>query len=92
MLKYLFPGLRLVDKVPLLPRGYSSDHAARKGNDAHAQYLMGRTAARTEADAHRLLIKHSDKSPHHIANKRRREHRREPRWAKAWRKFKRLFN
>lgn len=92
LFKYLFPGLRLHERLPLLPRGLSSDHrSTAEADPADARYILAKSAARTQADAHRLLSKHPAKTARHVAKVKRRERRRESRLSKAWRKLRELF-
>src|SRR3984893_7590767 len=90
--KYLFPGLRLHEKLPLLPRGFSSEQKPDDQADPYdVRFVLGRGAARTAADAHRLLIKHQGEKARHVANEKRKERRRESRRAKAWGRVRGLF-
>jgi hypothetical protein len=92
ILRYLFPRLKPTDRLPLLPRGFSSDHiSTAEADQADVRYALGRSAARSQADAHRLLIKSNKKSARLAVNEKRRERRREGRWHKAWRKFRKLM-
>ena len=87
--RYFFPRLKPQDKLPLLPRQYSSTHApgGREVDAEELRYIKGKSAARTDADAQRLMNKHTNKSARHVARLTRRQRRRENRFSRAWRKF-----
>jgi hypothetical protein len=55
--------------------------------DDELRYIKGKAAARTDADAQRLMNKHATKSARHVARTARRNRHRENRFSKAWRKF-----
>ncbi len=94
--RYFFPRVRLVRRLPLPPRGYSSAQS-RWGEPPDAlrpalRVLIGAGVARTEADAYRVYRAHPGQSLKQIirANKRKRR-RRESVPARLWRKLKELW-
>ena len=87
--KYFFPDPKPADKLPLLPREYSSTHHPG-GQTTPADellYIQAKATARTAQDAQRLVNKHKDKTTRQIVQHVKRERRREGRFSRAWRKF-----
>ena len=87
--RYFFPDPKPADKLPLLPREYSSNHnpGGRAVDDSELKYMQGKSAARTAQDAQRLVNKHKTKTPAQIARYVQRKRKRETRLSRAWRKF-----
>ncbi len=95
MFRYFFPRVRLVRRLPLPPKGYSSTQS-RWGEPpeelrASMRLLIGAGVARTEADAYRVYRNHPGQSLKQIIRVNKRKRRREPLLARLWRKVKELW-
>lgn len=93
-IRHLFPKVRNVDKLPLLPLSYWSDESAAKWKDPHNEefrLLKGHSAARTDEEARRILRKKPDQPLVQTIKEHQRQRRRHPRIARAWKRFKRLW-
>ena len=90
---YLFPPVRRQQKLPLLPLKYSNDQSKAVSPRVRQQItlLKGRGAARTDAQAIRLLQIYENKSVAHIVKMEKRKRRRQPRLALAWKRFWSIF-
>lgn len=93
VIKSLLPKRHLRQKLPLLPRSYSSN----TGPDIDAQrrrdidLLKGNSVARTDHDAMRLLVKHPGKSAQEIIKLSTRKRRFQPWWKTVIRRLKRIW-
>ena len=95
LIKYLFPPLRAKQKLPLLPREFTSDMSrsgaipARYRDAIHRLKVHG--LARADQDAYRLLKKFPGKSIDKIVRQNKRKRRRESRLKRAIRRFSKLW-
>jgi len=92
---YLFPPRRIQDRLPLLPRDWSSEHS-RMGQHPDelgfdVRMLKGHGVARTDADAYRLIEKHRRAAHKKIVKEEKRLRRKTPRLLRAWERLKRLW-
>lgn len=94
LLKYLFKGPRLKQRLPLLPLSASSDEC-RMGIDeereAELALLVQAGVAKTEADAMRLLLKHPSETVGSVAKEEKRQRRYKNRWLLAGHRAGRLW-
>lgn len=89
-IKYLFPGLTLRQKLPLLPLRYSSDTGAMPPDEVRVivDLLKGYAVARTDQDAMRILDLHRGKSIQEIIKQTRRDRKRVHPLKRAWIRLK----
>lgn len=90
-LHYLFPYVPLRNRLPLLPRHYSSEYTRSGAELDEAIHLIkGYGLARTDQDAQRVLQRYPNRSLIEIfrLEKRRRRHNK---IARAIKRFKRLW-
>jgi hypothetical protein len=95
LIKYLFPPLRAKQKLPLLPREWTSG-MSRNGEipprfreAIHRLKVHG--LARTDQDAYRLLKKFPGQPIDQIIRQTKRKRRRESRLRRAFRRFAKLW-
>lgn len=89
--KYFFPGLKPYQKLPLLPRQYTSKRiTTRAASDSDLEYMKAKAVARSTGDAHRLMAKHTDKKVQRVVSIEKRQRRRENVLARVWRKLQEL--
>jgi len=91
IIRYLFPKIRTVNRLPLLPLDYSVDDPNVGNEDEAIRLLMGNQIARTRADARRILRANPDKSVREIVRERQRHRRRLGRIIRAFWRFIRLW-
>lgn len=86
--RYLFPYVRRRDKLPLLPRHYSSEHGRTPiPADLEAiRLIKGYGLARTDRDAARVLKRYPGMPMARIFKEEKRKRRRNP-LKRAWKRF-----
>jgi hypothetical protein len=95
LIKYLFPALSAKQKLPLLPREWTSEKSRtgeipkRYADAIHRLKVHG--LARTDQDAMRLLKKFQGKSIDQIVRQHKRKRRRESRIKRAIKRFSKLW-
>ena len=91
IIRYLFPRIRTVDRLPLLPLDYSIEEKIIPKDEEAIRLLKGYQIARTDADARRVLRANPGKSVHDIVKENQRHRRRFNRIIRAIWRFKRLW-
>lgn len=91
IIRYLFPGIRTVDRLPLLPLDYSIEEKIIPKDEEAIRLLKGNQIARTTADALRILRANPGKSVQDIVREYQRKRRRFNRIIRAFYRFKRLW-
>ena len=92
IIRYLFPRLRAADKLPRLPRRISGEYSVYGKPPTsladEINLLKALSLARTDADAHRLLVHHNGKPLADIIRIEERQRRRSNRFRRAWNRLK----
>jgi hypothetical protein len=92
MFRYLFPRLRLRERLPLLPLEYSSRQSRyRLTRNPDIDLLKMAGVARTDHDALRLLKRNPGMPVGETIKQYKRKRRREGRLQKAWRRLKMIW-